>query len=192
MVRLSPFHYRTKLFMLAQKRQSANIHQQNQYSTSVRDIIYFIHTSVRYVRFCNGWFFSVTRYHWTVWDIIRKEDHDRKWLCRGVWCVTGDLMSLVFCCVTIVPLVNDMEQLTNMINPCPGNGGVFLPPSAVFAENRLLNNGLRQLVFVTLSQILLAFWRHEVYHYIYFRFYVAVLHLTSTRLVFRHVQMKPP
>jgi len=36
-------------------------------------------------------------------------------------------------------------------------GGVFLPPSAVFAENRQLNNGLRQLVFVTLSQTLLAF-----------------------------------
>jgi len=43
-------------------------------------------------------------------------------------------------------------------NPCPGNGGgVFLPPSAVLSENRQINNGLRQLVFVTLSQTLLAF-----------------------------------
>jgi len=35
--------------------------------------------------------------------------------------------------------------------------GVFLPPSAVLAENRQLNNGLKQLFFVTLSQTLLAF-----------------------------------
>ena len=41
------------------------------------------------------------------------------------------------------------------VNPCPGNGG-GIPPSAVLAENRQLNNGLRQLVFVTLSQTLLA------------------------------------
>jgi len=44
-----------------------------------------------------------------------------------------------------------------MLTLVPATGGVFLPPSAVLAENRQLNNGLRQLVFVTLSQTILAF-----------------------------------
>jgi len=55
MVRLSPFRYRTKSFMLAQNRQSTNIHQQNQNSTSIRNIIYFIHTSLRYKKACGNW-----------------------------------------------------------------------------------------------------------------------------------------
>jgi len=48
MVRLSPFHYRTKSFMLAQNWQCTNIHRQNQNGTSIRNVIYFIHTSLRY------------------------------------------------------------------------------------------------------------------------------------------------
>jgi len=55
MVRLSPFHYHTKSFMLAQNRQSTNIHWQNQNSTSIRDIIYFIHTSLRYRKGVYNW-----------------------------------------------------------------------------------------------------------------------------------------
>ena len=53
--------------------------------------------------------------------------------------------------------VGNYKKQTTNFNPCPGNGGVFLPPSAVLAENRQLNNGLKHLVFVTLSQTLLAF-----------------------------------
>jgi len=34
--------------MLAQNRQITNIHQQNQNRTSIRNIIHFIHTSLRY------------------------------------------------------------------------------------------------------------------------------------------------
>jgi len=55
MVRLSPFHYRTKSFMLAQNRQITNIHWQNQNSSSVRNIIHFIHTSLCYKNGAYNW-----------------------------------------------------------------------------------------------------------------------------------------
>jgi len=46
--------------------------------------------------------------------------------------------------------------LRSQLTLVPATGGIFTP-SVVFAENHQLNNGLRQLVFVTLSQTLLAF-----------------------------------
>jgi len=39
-------------------------------------------------------------------------------------------------------------------------GGVKIPPSAVLAQNNQISSGIRQLLFVTLSQTLLAFRRN--------------------------------
>jgi len=41
--------------MLAQNRQITNIHRQNQNSTSNRNIIHFIHTSLRYNNGAYNW-----------------------------------------------------------------------------------------------------------------------------------------
>ena len=53
-----------------------------------------------------------------------------------------------------------------------------------------VSNGIRPLFFCDIVTDPLAFRSNWVYHYIYFRFYVAGLDLASSRLVLRHQQWR--
>jgi len=69
--------------------------------------------------------------------------------------------------------------------PATGGGGGKMTPSAVFVENRIVRNGMRQPFFVTLLQTPWVFQPNREYHYIYFRFYEAGWDVRSTWLVLR-------
>ena len=58
-------------------------------------------------------------------------------------------------------------------------GGSEMTPSAVFVENRIVSKGMRQQ-FCDIDTDPWAFQRNCVYHYIYFRFYMAGSDVTST------------
>jgi len=73
-------------------------------------------------------------------------------------------------------LVANADSLTLI----PATGGVGeMTPSAVFVENRIMSNGMRQL-FCDIVTDPLGFPSSYIYHYVYFRFYMVGSDVTST------------
>ena len=94
-------------------------------------------------------------------------------------------MEVEFISQTNIGLAFVKRRLT--LVPATGRGRKNTP-SAVLTKNHQVSNGIRSYF---LSHCYRPFWLSEAteYHYIYFRFYVAGLDLTSTRLVLRLAAM---
>jgi len=79
-----------------------------------------------------------------------------------------------------------LSQMTTVLTLIPATGGGGeMTAQCGFCRKSHSKQWNETAVFVTLLQTHWAFWCNCVYHYIYFRFYVAGLGVTSTWLVLR-------